>query len=166
MGHHFQVLPKDKEDRDATRPPRKCPCVKNRTNAKDCRCGEYYDCVVAQTNVTNGTVNHGPHREIVVYDPDLVYPEFMLVLGPTSAASSTAQASAALSTLRQPASAATSVRGNVKAIVSEMKKNKNSAAAQEKGCKASKVLAGVEGNRATVAAEEGIEAVITGMQKH
>eukprot|EP00961_Rhodomonas_salina_P071931 965894-Rhodomonas_salina.1 len=106
MGHHFQVRAGQKE-RDATRPPRKCPCVRNRTDAKDCKCGDYYDSVVAQLDVSIGTVNHGPHREIAVYDPDLVYPEFVLVLGKASAAGlSAAQASAAQSAPRQPASAA------------------------------------------------------------
>ena len=35
LGHHFQV-PSDGKERDAKRPPRKCPCVKNRTNADAC----------------------------------------------------------------------------------------------------------------------------------
>eukprot|EP00961_Rhodomonas_salina_P256496 3466378-Rhodomonas_salina.1 len=84
MGHHFQVRPGQAKC-DATRPPRKCPCF----------------------DVSIGTVNHGPHGEIAVYDPDLVYPELVLVLGKASAAGlPAAQGSAAESPPRQPVSAA------------------------------------------------------------
>jgi hypothetical protein len=76
MGHHFQVQP-DGVERDATRAPRKCQCEGN-----SCRCGKYYDSVVAHTRVQNGGVVHGEHREIVVYDSEQVYPEFMIFLRP------------------------------------------------------------------------------------
>lgn len=76
LGHPFQVPLGQNFERDVRRPPRKCTCT------RDCKCGEYYDSVVAHTNVINGKVTHGLHREIVVYDPDMVYPEFMLVFAP------------------------------------------------------------------------------------
>lgn len=82
MGHHFQIPTGEQGERDAARPPRKCGHEGDR-----CRCGEYYDSVVAHFNVTNNQVLHGLHREITVYDADMVYPEFMIFLRPLSGGS-------------------------------------------------------------------------------
>lgn len=98
MGHHFQVPSDQTFERDARRQLRKCTCPNDK-----CKCREYYDSVVAQTNVRDGTTRHRLHREIVVYDPDVVYPEFMLIFSPPSAgrSSSAQRALSAQATLTQ-----------------------------------------------------------------
>eukprot|EP00961_Rhodomonas_salina_P108444 1459758-Rhodomonas_salina.1 len=160
--------------RDARRAPRKCGC------SEDCNCGKYHDSVVAQTNAN---VDHGSHREIVVYDPDLVYPEYMIVLGDRSTCglSDAPQAAPAAkeshcrfctpcscscpflpSIERQ--SVLQSVMDDVKAIVGEMEKNKASDKAQEKGCIPLSRLPFSQTNQAIIVG--AAETVLGAMSKH
>lgn len=73
VGDPFLVT-NEQPSRGATRPPRKCGCEHK------CKCAVYYNSVVATLTVQG----RGRHREIVMYEPDQVYPEFMLELRPTA----------------------------------------------------------------------------------
>eukprot|EP00961_Rhodomonas_salina_P006000 81331-Rhodomonas_salina.1 len=73
LGDTFPVRD-NQPSRNAVRPPRKCGC------AQKCKCAVYYNSIAADMTVSN----RGCHREIVVYAPDQVYPEFMLELRPTA----------------------------------------------------------------------------------
>lgn len=83
LGHPFQVKAEQRRSK-ARRPPRKCACT---LPSCECQCREYYDSVVARIDALFATpagslATQGLHREIVVYDPDVVYPEFLFVLRP------------------------------------------------------------------------------------
>lgn len=68
LGEHFQIS-EAKGRPHATRPPRKCGCGSKHPG---CKCGKFYDSVVARINVRSRGVEHGPHREVVVYNADQV----------------------------------------------------------------------------------------------